>query len=375
VGGAEISLRLLLERLDTASFRPLILHAPGADWLRDLPCEDGALTCEVFRDRRLLEPRRRDVAPGLLGNLGKLAAAVRPVLEMRRVLRSHGAALVHSNTLKCHLLAGAAARAAGTPVVWHMRDIVTEPGPRAMLRRAAALVRPTIIAISQAVAEQVRDLAPRVEVIYNGVPLEHFQPGPEPDGLRRELGLGSRHRVVMIVARLTPWKGHAELLRALPRVVNRFPDARLVVVGTTNFWQAEYLDELQALAEDQGVGHAVLWTGHRQDIPELLRLCEMLVLPSRDEPFGRSLVEAMATGKPVVAGRGGAAPEICPDGLCGYLVDHDDPAEIADGLLALLTDPERAAEMGRAGRRRALDLFDADANAERVQALYRDLLH
>jgi len=202
-----------------------------------------------------------------------------------------------------------------------------------------------------------------------------FQPGPEPDGLRRELGLGSRHRVVMIVARLTPWKGHAELLRALPRVVNRFPDARLVVVGTTNFWQAEYLDELQALAEDQGVGHAVLWTGHRQDIPELLRLCEMLVLPSRDEPFGRSLVEAMATGKPVVAGRGGAAPEICPDGLCGYLVDHDDPAEIADGLLALLTDPERAAEMGRAGRRRALDLFDADANAERVQALYRDLLH
>lgn len=128
------------------------------------------------------------------------------------------------------------------------------------------------------------------------------------------------------------------------------------------------------MAQTEGVAEAVLWTGHREDVPALLRLCEVFVLPSRDEPFGRALVEAMATEKPVVAGRGGASPEVCPDGTCGYLVDPADPAEIANAIIDLLSNPGRAREMGRAGRKRAVCFFDADSNAERVQALYRELL-
>lgn len=374
VGGAEISLRLLLERLDRTSFRPLILHAPGAEWLNGAPGEHELTACEVFTDERLLSLRRGDVSGSLLGNVGKLARAASLVLRIRGALRSNDVDLVHTNTLKCHLLAGAAAWSYGSPLIWHLRDLVPEEEPRAILWRAARLMRPTVIAISEAVAHQARGLGVRVEVVYNGIPLAHFCPGPEPEGLRRELGLKLSHRIIMIVARLTPWKGHCELIRALPAVLRRFPEARLVIVGTTGFWDESYVQELQSMAQTEGVAEAVLWTGHREDVPALLRLCEVFVLPSRDEPFGRALVEAMATEKPVVAGRGGASPEVCPDGTCGYLVDPADPAEIANAIIDLLSNPGRAREMGRAGRKRAVCFFDADSNAERVQALYRELL-
>jgi glycosyltransferase involved in cell wall biosynthesis len=373
-GGAEISLKLLLERLDRRHFRPLLLHSPNAEWLDETLFQDGTVRGEVFRDDRLLAPRRQHVRPGLLGNLKSLVLAARPVLEMRGLLHQYRAALLHSNTLKCHLLAGAAAKTCGIPVIWHMRDIVKETGPRAMLRRAAGVIRPVIIAISQAVANEVRDLSQRVEVVYNGVPLRDFCPGPEPPGLREQLGLAPRHRVVMIVARLTPWKGHMQLLRAMPAVVERFEDVRLVIVGSINFSDEEYGQELRSMAEAEGVAQAIVWAGHRDDIPALLRVCDVFVLPSKNEPFGRAIVEAMASGKPVVAGRSGAAPEVCPDGVCGYLVDEDNPADIAQAIISLLADPRRACEMGRAGRERAVTLFDADANAQRMQKIYRELL-
>lgn len=374
VGGAEISLALLLERLDRARYEPVVLHSPDARWLDGVVGPSQAATIDVFQDARLMKPRRQDIGHGLLGNLDKLLSAVGPVLQLRRVLRAQGVRLVHSNTLKCHMLAGTAARLCRLPLIWHMRDLVNEPGAWSVLAYAARLMRPTVIAISQAVASHLRDLPVRVHVVHNGVPLDDFKPGPPDRRLMEELGLEPDDRVIMIVARLTPWKGHTQLIQAMPQVLARFPRAKLVVVGSTHFWDPDYMDELKQLASALRVSGAIIWTGHRDDVPDLLRLCEVFVLPSKDEPFGRSLVEAMATSKPVVAGAGGATREICPDGVCGYLVDPDSPDDIAQALMTLLDSPQRAQDMGRAGLERARTLFDADATAARIQAVYDDLL-
>jgi glycosyltransferase involved in cell wall biosynthesis len=295
-------------------------------------------------------------------------------MAVRRALLRARPALVHSNTLKCHLMAGLAARACRLPVVWHMRDIVPEPGAWAMLARVARMVRPRVIAISEADARHVRPLGLPITVVHNGVPLDDFAPGEPSPALRAELGLRPEHRVLMVVSRLTPWKGHRQLLEAMPAVLERFTDARLVVVGTTAFWDDAYADELRTLAGRLGLADAVVWTGHRKDVPDLLRLCEVFVLPSRDEPFGRAIVEAMATGKPVVAGRAGGVPEICPDGECGHLVDPEDAAGIAEALVALLAEPDRAREMGLAGLARAREHFDARVTAEKVQSVYEEVL-
>ena len=374
VGGAEISLQLLLRYLDPERFRPLLLHSANAPWLPSAAGPD-VLLAPVFNPQSgVFRPQRDNIGKTLVANLGNMLRAARPVAASWHALRRYRPALVHTNTLKCHLVVGAAARLCRIPLIWHLRDIVREPGARALLRRAAGLLKPTIIAVSQAVAAQVADLGLPVRVIYNGVPLEDFSPGPPPPGLRESLGLPPRARPIVIVARLTPWKGHQALLRAMPLVLARQPDARLLVVGTIAFWSEGYLEELQNLASQLGISHAVVWTGHRKDVPDLLRLAEVFVLPSKDEPFGRAIVEAMATGKPVVAGRAGGVPEVCPDGETGYLVDPESPQEIAEAILAMLSDPTRARQMGERGHIRARELFDAKTTAAHVQSLYEEIL-
>lgn len=374
IGGAEISLQLLLRYLDPQRFRPLLLHSHGAPWLAGVGAEN-VLRVAVFHPQSgVFRPQRDKLRASLIANIGSLFRALGPVAATCQALRRYRPALVHTNTLKCHLLAGAAARLCRLPLIWHLRDIVREPQAAALLRRAAHFLKPTVIAVSRAVAGQVADLGLTVKVIYNGVPLDEFSPGPAPPGLRESLGLQPQARLLVSVARLTPWKGHEALLRAMPLVLSRQPDARLIVVGTVAFWSEGYLEELQSLASELGISYAVVWTGHRTDVADLLRLAEVFVLPSKDEPFGRAIVEAMATGKPVVAGRTGGVPEICPDGETGYLVDPDSPEEIADAIIALLSDPGRAREMGEKGCLRARELFDARAAAAQVQGLYEEIL-
>ncbi|MCX7599118.1 MAG: glycosyltransferase family 4 protein [Armatimonadetes bacterium] len=374
IGGAEISLQLLLRHLDTRLYRPLLLHSRGAPWVNAIGTEE-ALRAAIFSpESGVFRPQRGKIKASLIANFGLLLRAISPVVASCRALRLYRPVLVHTNTLKCHLLIGLAARLCRLPLIWHLRDIVREPQAAALLSRAAKFLRPTIIAISKAVAAQVADLGLPVRVIYNGVPLEDFRPGPPPAGLRESLGLPPWARILICVARLTPWKGHEKLLRAMPLILSREPTARLIVVGAVAFWSEGYVEELQSLASELGISHAVVWAGHRADVPDLLRLAEVFVLPSKDEPFGRAILEAMATGKPVVAGRTGGVPEICPDGEAGYLVDPDSPQEIADATLALLSDPDRARQMGEKGFLRAQELFDAATTAAQVQNLYHEVL-
>ena len=374
VGGAEVSLRLLLQHLDPDRFRALVLHAEGAAWLKDRPPIEGATYLPVFRETASLHAPRDEIRTGVLGNAGKILQTLSPAMALRGAMRRTRPALVHSNTLKCHVIAGMAAWSVGLPIIWHLRDILREPGARSVLERSAQKLKPTIIAISQAVANEVEYLGRPIEVIHNGVPLDDFTPGEARDDLRHELGLEAGQPVVMIVARLTPWKGHRQLIEALPTVLARFPEAKLVIVGGPHFWEGDYEDELKAVARTLNVHHSLVWTGHREDIADLLRLCDVFVLPSTDEPFGRSIIEAMAVGKPVIAGNSGGVPEVCSDGVCGRLIDPKNRGALAEAIVSILGDPAEAARMGARGRDKALRLFDAKVTAERVQEVYTRML-
>ena len=230
VGGAEKSLVELIAHLDRARFDPAILHVPDAQWLRY--AENLRVRLRPALPRSTLYATRRDELSGGPGEaLWRLGEALRP---MRALYREFGAlrpALVHTNSTKMHLLAGVAARARRRPVVWHMRDRLTEPGALAWLRRAVRMVRPHVIAISEAVAAQFEGMPCPVRVIPNGIPLERFEPGPPPPGSARGAGLPDGAPVVCVVARLTPLEGHQMLLRAWPAVCARVPEARLLVVG------------------------------------------------------------------------------------------------------------------------------------------------
>lgn len=369
LGGAQKSLLELLARLDRRRFSPVLLCAEGAEWLHR-PELDGIEQVPVFEASALLEQRRDQLDPSVLGSRRQLLGGLTLVLRLRRALRAVKADLVHTNTLKAHFLGGAAGRLSGLPVLWHVRDIL-DPGPaRTWLLRASKLLRPQVIAISQAVAAQFSSQNVPVELIYNGIPLDQFTPEEPDPSLKRELQLSPEEEVLVIVGRLTPWKGHRTLLEALAILSTQRPQVRLLVVGEVAFWEASYGEELERLAEDLGVADRVSWLGFREDVPAILRLCDLFVLPSEDEPFGRVLIEAMAVGKPVVATRSGGAPEVVVDGETGALVPPGDEKSLAAALGDLLSDRSKAAALGQGGLERARAVFDVNRVVEMVQSLY-----
>ena len=372
-GGAEKSLCELIAHLDQQRFRPVIAHQPDADWLK-YAREIGAELRPTVPPSDLYVARRTDLGGGPLAGLQRVLAAMPPVAGLWRELGAVGPDLVHTNSTKMHLMAGAAARLRRLPVIWHMRDLMTDGDARAWLRRAVDRVRPDVIAISEAVAAQFDGMNCTVHVVPNGIPIDRFTPGEPPEGLRAELGLPEGVPAACVVGRLTPWKGHQTLLRAWQSVVERVPDAHLLIVGEVAFWEDSYDDELRALADDLGIAERVVWSGFRDDVPEVLRAVDLLVLASTDEPFGRVVIEGMAAGLPVVATASGGVPEIVVDGETGLLIPPEQPEPMGDALAQVLADLPRGRVMGEAGRTRAVEHFDVRRVARQVGDIYEALL-
>ncbi|MFW5867752.1 MAG: glycosyltransferase family 4 protein [Armatimonadota bacterium] len=372
-GGAQRSLYSLIMHLDRERFKPVIIHQPGAEWLRYADGANAELRPGV-PPSELYDAKRTDLGGGALAGVRRMIEAMPPVMALYLELGAIGPAIVHTNSAKMHLIAGAAARTRRLPVIWHMRDLMTDDDARSWLRRAVARIRPEVIAISEAVASQFEGMPCTVRVVPNGIPLEQFEPGPPPEGLREELGLPEGAPVACVVGRLTPWKGHRTLLRAWPEVVARVPDARLLIVGEVAFWEDSYAEELRSLAEELGVADSVVWAGFRDDVPDVLRLVDLLALASTDEPFGRVVIEAMAAGLPVVATASGGVPEIVVDGETGLLVPPEEPAAMGDAIAAVLADPPLSKAMGDAGRGRATERFDVRRVARQVGAIYDEIL-
>jgi phosphatidylinositol alpha-1,6-mannosyltransferase len=190
--------------------------------------------------------------------------------------------------------------------------------------------------------------------------------------MRTRYGLGDRP-VIVCLSRLVPRKGQDMLIRALPAIRERVDGAVLVIVGG-----GPYMDTLQRLAGEAGVTEHVVFTGGvpGAELPAHHAMADVFAMPCRTrgagldvEGLGIVFLEASATGVPVVAGLSGGAPETVLDGETGRVVDGTDVDEISTAVSEILADPERAAKMGAAGRRWAVDNWQWRNQAARLQAL------
>ena len=274
-GGAERSLMELLPLLDRDRYAPVLLHSADAVWatspeLAEMP------RVPVFGASALLDASRGEVQAGLWASRQQLGAAGGPVRALWRALSACRADIVHTNTLKCSLLASAAVRLPRRRLIWHVRDIITEPAARRWMIAACRAANPYVIAISRAVAEQFEPLSEklRLRVIYNGVPLDRFSPGAPPAELRPSLGLQADDEVVTVVGRLTPWKGHRTLLRAMAAVTTQHPRARLLVVGQVADREREYLADLETQAAQLGISGVTRFVGYRDDRAKITFGCK-----------------------------------------------------------------------------------------------------
>lgn len=248
------------------------------------------------------------------------------------------------------------------------------PPSRLAVKRADA-----IISVSSWTGREIRDdgVSPRrIFPVLNGIELSNWDPaGIDGVSIRRELGLQPRDPLIVQVAQLVEWKRQRLVIEALPRVLERYPNARLLLVGAETARPPStgetYTEMLRKQVAAAGLEEQVIFTGRRGDVREILAAADVFTLPSVGEPCALALVEAMAMAKPVVSVRAGGTPELVDDGKAGLLGAPDDAEQLAANLLALIDEPERARRMGEYGRRRALDYFSVQRMAEDVESVYR----
>jgi glycosyltransferase involved in cell wall biosynthesis len=376
--GASRALLTLLEHLDRARYRPYAVLSDDVDDgdLR-LPVALAALgvaheerTLAVLRRKKYLNPG------GALFLAGALAGSTG---YLRGLIRRRGVDIVQTNTST--ILSGAAAAAlTGRPHIWHLHEILGG-AEAAILGRIMRTPASTIVANSEASARALGRALPgltgRITVIRNGIDPRPFQEAP-PERVaqaRAAWGAGPGDLLVGMVGRLGTWKGEEQFVAVAAQVRRQAPNARFVIVGSAFDGQEAPVARLQAQIAAAGLGGEVRLAGLRADIPVVMNALDALAhLPTRPEPFGLVVAEAMAAGKPVVASRVGGIPEYVADGETGLLVPPDDPGALAGGISALLADPDRMTRFGLAGRRRAEALFDGDKTNDDLERLFRSVI-
>lgn len=267
-----------------------------------------------------------------------------------------------------------AARLAGVGAVVHGehgRDISDPDGLHARRNRIRRLCAPLVsrfVAVSHDLrawlVERVRVPAGKVVHICNGVDTERFAPGPDA-GQRAALGVEPDQLVVGTVARLDPVKDQATLIQAFALTLREHPRAALVIVG-----DGPCRDDLQRLAASLGLAARVRFLGERHDVPALLRTMDVFVLPSIAEGISNTVLEAMASGLPIVATRVGGNRELVEEGVHGFLVPKQNPGALAAALGTYLDDGSLRTLHAKSSRQRAVDAFNLDGMRRAYHDLY-----
>ena len=367
--GASRSLLRLLGRLRRDRFQPLVLLAeqgPLKEKLEALGVEVqvdrvSVITRPVFRSWRIV--------PFLL-------AFPISVFRIWRTIRQKRIAIVHTNT-GVILSAGLAAKLAGVPHVWHIRDWFQEF--RALWRPFSKYIlwaSHRVLAVSHAVAGQFPS-SPKVEVIHNGFSLDEF--AVPRDELRRafraKFQLGDEF-VVGCVGRIK-WvrKGQEVLVRAAALLAKRGINAKYLIVGAPFPGNESHLTQLQTLIREVKLESQVVLTGELEDPRPAYAAMEVFVLPSaQPEPFGGVVMEAMAMGLPVIATRIGGSIDQVADGVTGFLIPPSDPEALAARIERLCRDHALRSRMAQAGPERIAKNFSLDEMARRIEVTYEQVL-
>ncbi len=353
-GGGERYLELLCGHLDPSRFRPiLICPEPGS-----------------FVGR--MQGRGVDV------RMVHLEPLLNPFALMRlvHVLSQENVTILQTHGARANFYGRVAGWLAGVPVVIStVHNSIADYGVSRLkcwiYSAALRVTRPwatRIICVSDAVRRDVIQDDPAAaglaETVHNGVDRRSFQKPVDRTKVRREFGLTDGPLLVM-VARLTQPKGHCDLIEALVLLRDRWPQLQCVCVG-----DGELRQPLEELAAARGLTSMCRFVGSRDDVMEFYAAADVVVLPSHSEGFPFVILEALAMGKPVIATSVNGVPEVIEHMKTGLLVKAHDIAGLAGAIQSLLDHPERAMQLGNAGRAVVQAQFTVDRMVEKTVAVF-----
>jgi glycosyltransferase involved in cell wall biosynthesis len=287
-----------------------------------------------------------------------------PMDELRRiaaVARRRGVEVIHTHMSRAHFFGVLLRYWTGIPCV------ATAHCRRFQLHW---MFNDLVIAVSEATRRFHRrvNLVPsrRIVTVHNFVDQRRIAAVPEGarDRVRSSLGVRRGSPLIGVVGTVCPKKGQVFMVRAMPRVLAAVPDARLVVVGGS---QDDYALAAKTEARELGVASAILWTGRRDDVPEIMTALDVCASASLEDNLPLTLLEAMAAGVPVVATAVGGVPECVVDNHTGILVPPRDVRALADAIVRLLRDPRRRRHFADAGRRYVGDHFSLERQSASIE--------
>lgn len=360
-GGMKNHLLSLLVHSDQEMFEPVIV------------CPDGTMTDEIT------SLGFKVVSLSIRGELSPLNDWL-AIRRLAAILKNEQITILHAHSSKAGFIGRVAARLARTPVVFmtaHNSIFYEEWSywKKAVLAFAESfLSRYTdrIITVSEALRQELikREGLNHLQVltIHNGIETEHFNHAGERRFILRSLGLSPAEQVIGTVARLAPQKGITYFLKAASMLIRDY-QVNFVIVG-----EGPLRHHLEAEAASLGLKKRVVFTGERHDIPAILNIFDVFVLPSLTEGFPLTILEALAAARPVVATRAGGVPEIIQDKTTGLLVEPADPTGLALAVATLLTNRQKAVVMGQTGQARVNEKFTAAGMVYKVEEEYKKVL-
>jgi glycosyltransferase involved in cell wall biosynthesis len=297
--------------------------------------------------------------------------AMRGAFALGRFLRDQQVRIVQTFFESSDIWAGFVTKAmSDAKLIWSRRDMgILRTGKHHIAYRLLAGAPDAVFAVSEQVRRHCIDVdgieASRVQTVYNGLSLAEWS---SVDGEAKP----QRATLIATVGNIRRVKGHDVLVHAAAVVAAKFPNVCFSVAG--DVLEADYFEELKRLVNELGLAERFHFAGGVRDLRGYLARADIFVLPSRSEGFSNAIIEAMAAGLPVVATDVGGNAEAVIDGVTGFIVAPEDAEGLAAAIVRLLAEPQRAEEMGAAGKARAADTFTTEAMMGRIITTYERLL-
>lgn len=369
IGGPAIHAILLTQALEDAHFTTMLVSGYTA------PTEGDMLHLA----------KARGVSPLMVTGLGREIDPGRDLavlLRLYRIFREERPVIVHTHMAKAGTVGRLAARLAGVPIVlhtYHGHVFHSYFGPlktQTFIRIERALSRVTdlILTVGERQRQEILGYGignpDKLRSVPLGLELEPFVESPRHRGeFRAELGVPDGTRLVGIVGRLVPVKGHTVFLKAARLVLSRLPNVRFLIIG-----DGELREGLESQARDLGIDGGVTFLGWRHDLPRVYADLDLVVLSSYNEGSPVALIEAMAAGRAVVSTDVGGVSDVVSDGVNGLLVPPRDPESLAGAIVRLLSSEPSLRAMGAAGREAVYPKYSINRLVSDVREIYSDLV-
>lgn len=349
----------------------LLRELQGRGWSITLVCPPDALllteaSLPVLQDRVSLDLSAKIRQPL------RLASAL---FHWIRFIRRRRTTLIYGNGFETLKWVAAAKKIRAALTVCHLHDSVFDcyDTPRArMFSRKVDRFFAISETVRSAFHRGARVDLDRIALISNGVPI--FSTKDEKiGGVRGELGLPASAPLIVMVARTDPLKGHETLLRAIPSVLARHPDARFVFLGIeeNSSLEKKLVEEWRRIVKESGIEGSVRFEPYRRDARRFMREADIAIVPSFAEGFGRTAIEAMAEETAVIASEIGGLAEIIVSGINGLLVPPSDAPALAFAISSLLDEPPLRQQLAQGGRKSAEELYSTQTMVDRIE---RELL-